>query len=106
MHHFHASPSACTSDIPFVLARLPKKTTGELAMGCGERGYGLLAISGWALWKVVLALAASQLVPVGFAIRWLMGHPGDLQNALQIGFYSLGVLNLLVVLPDVVGLRR
>jgi hypothetical protein len=106
MHHLRASSPACAADIPWVLRRLPKKITGELANELGERGYGMLALSGWVLWKFILALAMSQLAPLPFAIRWLMGHPGDLQNALQVQFYCLGVLSVVVVLPDLMGLRR
>lgn len=64
------------------------------------------AVPGWAVWKLMVALFLSQLGPLVFFIKWLSGHPGDLQNAFALSMYLIALLNLVVVIPDVWSLQR
>jgi hypothetical protein len=103
MHHFH-SPSGCGAQD--ILTRLPKKVNGKLEMKFGAAGYGAYAVPGWAFWELLVAFVLSQIGPAIFAIRWLFGHPSDLQNAFILSFYSVALLNLVVVVPDIWSMRK
>lgn len=106
MHHLH-NPRGCGAhDIEDILKRVPKKTIGKLEMKFGVAGYGMHAVPGWAFWKLLVALLLTQIGPLIFAIRWLCGHPGDLQNAFILSFYLMGLLNLVVVVPDIWSMHK
>jgi hypothetical protein len=107
MHHFY-HPSGCcgTEEIEDILCRVPKKVNGKLENKIHAVGYGLQAVPGVALWKVLVALAFLHVGPLIFAVRWLLGHPGDLQNAFLSLFYLVGLLNLIVVLPDIWSFKK
>jgi len=106
MHYFHDSSCCGTEDIEAILSRVPKKTNGKLENKTHAVGYGILAIPGLALWKVFIALVLVHIGPFIFACRWLHGHPGDLQNAFLSSFYLIGLLNLIVVMPDVWSFKK
>ena len=89
-----------------ILTRIPKKTNGRLKKEYGALGYGMHAIPGWAVWKLMVALFLSQLGPSVFLIKWLYGHPGDLQNAFSLSMYLIALLNLVVIIPDVWNLQK
>lgn len=66
----------------------------------GEEGYGLHAVSAWSLWKGFVAFLILSMPPSVFAVRWLVGHHGDLQNAFMLELLLIGVLNVFVVKVD------
>ena len=55
------------------------------------------AITGYCFWKAVVVLLFAQIVPAIFAIRWLIGHKGDWQNAMMLETVVIGVLNIIVM---------
>lgn len=79
---------------------LPKKISGKLKKDFGIEGYGLRAISAWSLWKGLVAFLLLSLPPFVFAVRWLIGHEGDLQNAFMLEVLLIGVLNIFVMRLD------
>jgi hypothetical protein len=102
MHQFHhpwgcgCGPKAITD----ILDRIPKKINGRLPDGFQARGYGMLAVRGWALHKWLVAVALSQIGPLIFLIRWLCSHPGDLQNAFMLSMSTWAALSAIVIFPD------
>lgn len=89
-----------------IITRIPKKINGRLEQEYGALGYGMHAVPGWAVWKLMAALVLSQVGPLVFLIKWLCGHKGDLQNAFTLSMYLIALLNLIVVVPDVWSLRK
>jgi hypothetical protein len=83
-----------------VMLLVPKKVNGLLERKFGVIGWGIQAVPGLAIWKCFVALLLSQIPTVIFAVRWLFGHPGDLQNAFLFSFYILGLLNVVIIIPD------
>jgi hypothetical protein len=83
-----------------VLRLLPKKINGRLMNELWATGYGLKAITAWSFIRTVAAFILLQVPPLIFAIRWLIGHPGDLQNAFLLEVLLISMLNIFVVLPD------
>jgi hypothetical protein len=106
MHHFHNPGSCGTQDIEDVIKRIPRKLNGRLEKKYGVLGYGMHALPGWAVWKLMVALFVSQIGPSVFCIRWLFGHSGDLQNAFSLSMYLLALLNIVVVVPDIWSLQK
>lgn len=89
-----------------IITRIPKKTNGRLKREYGALGYGMHAVPGWAVWKLMVVLVVSQAGPAVFMIKWLCGHAGDLQNAFSLSMYLIALLNLVVVVPDVWSLQK
>jgi hypothetical protein len=89
-----------------VMLLIPKKINGLLERKFGVIGWGIQAVPGLALWKCFVALFVSQVPTAIFAVRWLFGHPGDLQNAFLFSFYVLGLLNFLLVVPEKWSLQK
>lgn len=83
----------CPSAINF----LPKEIHGKLKKEFGVEGYGLRAVSAWSLWKAFVAFLVVSIPPSVFAVRWLIGHQRDLQNAFIVEVVLIGVLNIFVV---------
>jgi len=83
-----------------VLQLIPKKVNGKLKDEAWVEGYGLKAITAWSFSRTVTAFLILQVPPIVFAVRWLIGHPGDLQNAFFLEFLLISLLNIFVVLPD------
>ena len=86
-----------TSKLGNVLQHVPKKINGKLQR---LDGYGMQAVPGYCFWKAVVVLLFAQIAPVIFAIRWLIGHKGDWQNAMVLEFVVLTVLNIIVIQHD------
>ncbi|KAL2057472.1 hypothetical protein ABVK25_002525 [Lepraria finkii] len=101
MHQFHNLRGCTAQDVTNILDRIPKKIRGKLEHRFGAVGYGMHAVPEWAFWKVLVALAVLQLGPLVVAVRWLCGHPGDLQNGFNLSMYLVGLMNVLVVMPDI-----
>ncbi|KAG8530715.1 uncharacterized protein KY384_004072 [Bacidia gigantensis] len=106
LHSLHAPHECEAEDMEDIVSRIPKKVNGKLINGLDIEGYGMQAIPGWSVWRAMVALFLSQVDPLIFAVRWLCGHSGDLQNAFQLAVYLLGFLNIVVVMPDVWSLRK
>jgi len=106
MHYFHHQSDCGSEEIEDILSRVPKKVNGKLENKNHAVGYGMQAVPGLALWKVLIALALIHIGPLIFAGRWLCGHPGDLQNAFLSLFYLVGLLNIIVILPDIWSFKR
>ncbi|KAF7511949.1 hypothetical protein GJ744_003182 [Endocarpon pusillum] len=87
-------------NLPMVLNVLPKKIRGKLEKDFGVEGYGLRAVSTWSLWKGFLAFLILSIPPCIFAIRWLIGHEGDLQNSFMLEVLLMGALNIFVIKLD------
>lgn len=80
-----------------ILQHVPKKINGKLQR---LEGYGMQAIPGYCFWKAVVVLLFAQIAPTIFAIRWLIGHKGDWQNAMMLETVIIGVLNIIVMQHD------
>jgi hypothetical protein len=80
-----------------VLQHVPKKINGKLQR---LEGYGMQAIPGYCFWKALVVLLFAQIAPAIFAIRWLIGHTGDWQNAMMLETVIIGVLNIIVMQHD------
>jgi hypothetical protein len=107
LKHHLTNPQKCSNkDIEEIMLLVPKKVNGLLERKFGVIGWGVLAVPGLAIWKCLTALALSQIPPAIFAIRWLLGHPGDLQNAFLFSFYILGALNVVLIIPEKWSLRK
>lgn len=107
LKHHLINPHKCSNkDVEEIMLLVPKKVNGLLERKFGIVGWGVLAVPGLAIWKCFIALALSQIPPAIFAIRWLLGHPGDLQNAFLLSFYILGALNVILIIPEKWSLRR
>ena len=79
---------------------IPKKVNGLLERKFGVVGWGIQAVPGLAVWKCFIVLLVSQVPPAIFAIKWLFGHHGDLQNAFLFSFYILALFNIILVAPE------
>ncbi|KAL5317000.1 hypothetical protein ACEPPN_016052 [Leptodophora sp. 'Broadleaf-Isolate-01'] len=104
-HSFH-NPSNCSEEfIETILSRIPKKTKAMLGMGMEKKGYGMRAISGWAVWKLITALVLTHIGPLIFAIYWLHFKPGQLSDAFTPALYAAvlfdALFGIFVVLPDI-----
>lgn len=76
-----------------------------LGMGMEKKGYGMRAISGWAVWKLITALVLTHIGPLIFAIYWLHFKPGQLSDAFTPALYAAvlfdALFGIFVVLPDI-----
>ncbi|KAI9774940.1 MAG: hypothetical protein M1840_000156 [Geoglossum simile] len=106
MHHFHNHHGCSADDAQHILERIPKKANGKLKTCYAADGYGMHAVPGWAVWKIVALFAVSQICPLAYAIRWLCGHAGDLQNAFVLSMYLVGVFNILLIFPNLFTMQR
>ncbi len=86
--------------------RIPRKIRTPLENKYGTIGHGICAVSSWAIWKVMLAIFLIQIGPSVFAIRWLCEREGGFQNAFMLETVLLGLLNLLIMLPDRLSIRK
>jgi hypothetical protein len=96
---FWTSSHCKTAAIERLIAHLPAKTTGKLERDAIE-GLGLHARQGWAFYKIVITYTITQAPFWGFAVFWLIHHPGDLQNAFQPAQYALALVSALFVVAD------
>ena len=106
MHHFHNLRGCTAQHITDISDRIPKKIGAKLEHRFGAVGYGMYAVPSWAFWKVLVALAVLQLGPLVFVVRWLCGHPGELQNAFTLSMYLVELMNVLVVMPDIWSMQK
>ncbi|KAI9782683.1 MAG: hypothetical protein M1839_004670 [Geoglossum umbratile] len=106
MHYFHNNHKCSADDAQHILERIPKKANGKLKTCYAADGYGMHAVPGWAVWKVLAVFTISQILPLAYAIRWLCGHPGDLQNAFVLSMYLVGVFNILLVFPSLFSMQQ
>ena len=97
--YYHAHARCLTVDrISDLMSGIPHRFTGDrLQM---RPGYGIYARQGLTLYKILIFVLASQVWPLAFAIWWLWHHPGDLQNAFSLSYYSIGLVTVLVAIPD------
>jgi hypothetical protein len=86
-----------TSKLGNVLQHVPKKINGKLQQ---LEGYGMQAVPGYCLWKAAVVFLFVQIAPVIFAIRWLIGHKGDWQNAMMLESVVIEVFGIIVMLHD------
>ncbi|KAG4435301.1 hypothetical protein IFR05_009227 [Cadophora sp. M221] len=104
-HSFHNASNCSEEFIETILSRIPKKTKAKLGMGMEKKGYGMRAISGWAVWKLITALVLTHLGPLIFAIYWLRFNPGQLSDAFTPALYAAvlfdALFGIFVVLPDI-----
>jgi len=100
-HQIQNSHRCSEHDALDILPQIPKKINSPIAHNFEEVGYGMRAITGFVLWKVVLAMIVSQTPAMGFAAWWLYQRPWDLQNALTPAVLILGYLTIILVIPDV-----
>ena len=79
---------------------VPRKVNGMLKKEFGIVGWGVQAVPGLAMWKCAVALVLSQVPPMIFAVRWLLWHTGDFQNAFMFSVYLLMLLNFILLVPE------
>lgn len=71
------------------------KKVDALLKDKGAEGWGLHAVQGWSLWKVILWMGAFTLLGLLFVILWLvLVDPKDLQNAFTPGAFLVAMLCL------------
>lgn len=78
------------------LPKLVQKWTDSIP----SEGYALYNIIAWSFLRTLLWFILVQIPPVIFAVRWLLGHHGDLQNAFEAEAILLMVLGMFVVQRD------
>lgn len=80
---------------------IPKKLDALLKPDKGAEGWGLHAVQGWSLWKIVLWIGAFTVVGVLFVILWLvLVDSKDLQNAFTPGAFLVAMLCVALGIPQ------
>ena len=83
-----------------LLACTPKKIDGKLEDEIETTGYGMHAVPGLSVEKLLVGIGLSVIGPLIFAIYWLCKHPGDLQNA-AVPAMLVAAFFAVMTLPDV-----
>ena len=83
---------------------VPKKKNERLADAMGTEGWGLHAVQGFSLWKILVWIAVLGVLGLAFVALWLsFVNRTDLQNAfVPITFFMTAILLMLGV-PQVLG---
>lgn len=82
------------------LEMIPKKVDA-LLKDKGAKGWGLHAVQGWSLWKIVFWMGAFTVLGLLFVILWLvLVDPKDLQNAFTPGAFLVAILCLPLGIPQ------
>lgn len=83
------------------LEMIPKKVDALLKPDKGAEGWGLHAVQGWSLWKIVFWMSAFTVLGLLFVVLWLvLVDPKDLQNAFTPGAFLAGMLCLALGIPQ------
>ncbi|KAL1961902.1 hypothetical protein VTN77DRAFT_935 [Rasamsonia byssochlamydoides] len=83
------------------IAMIPKKTDSTLASDVGTEGWGLYAVQGWSLWKIVLWICACNFIGMVFVVLWLvLVDKTDLQNAFVPATFLVTMLCLAIGIPQ------
>ncbi|KAL4908363.1 hypothetical protein BDW74DRAFT_100086 [Aspergillus multicolor] len=81
---------------------IPKKVDALLEQQKGAEGWGLHAVQGWSLYKIVVWMGTFTLIGLLFVMLWLvLVDPKDLQNAFAPGMFLAAMLCLAVGVPQV-----
>ena len=88
MEYFH-EPS-CAGTLNYALGSFPKKRNNEIA----KTAWGLYACEQLSFFRILLLLGSVLAGTLAFVPYWLLGHPGDLQNAFTplFFFFSFAVV--------------
>lgn len=95
-HHFHEGCCPASEDI---VRGIPKRKK-LLESQYGITAFGMHAQQGLAFSKFLVFFFGGLAGPFAFAIWYLTWNPWDLQNAFCLVFLMLGVISVLVLLPD------
>lgn len=80
---------------------IPKKVDTLLEQHKGAEGWGLHAVQGWSLYKIVLWIGVFTVIGLLFALLWLvLADPKDLQNAFTPGMFLAAMLCLAIGIPQ------
>ncbi|RAO73074.1 uncharacterized protein BHQ10_009086 [Talaromyces amestolkiae] len=83
------------------LEMIPKKVDPLLQPHKGAEGWGLHAVQGWSMWKIVLWMGALTVVGLLFVVLWLvLVDSKDLQNAFTPGMFLVAMLCLALGVPQ------
>lgn len=83
------------------LEMIPKKVDALLEPDKGAEGWGLHAVQGWSMWKIVFWFGALGMVGMLFMVLWLvLVDPKDLQNAFTPVMALMTILGLAVAIPQ------
>lgn len=82
---------------------IPKKVD-ELLRQKGVTGWGMYAVQGWSLWKMMAWIAVIITLGLVFVVLWLvLVDSKDLQNALAPVMFLSTMLCFAVALPQYLG---
>jgi hypothetical protein len=89
---------SCSRVLPLIqhLPKFVQEWTDQIPV----EGYALYNVIAWSLARTMLWFMLVQIPPTIFAVRWLMGHHGDLQNAFEAETILLMMLGVFVVQRD------
>lgn len=100
MEYFNNPTCAGTSAT--TLLTFPKKLNGQL--GHNEKhGWGLRACKHLSFFRTSILSMVILAGPIAFFVYWLLGHPGDLQNASVPMFLAFAAIGTFIVLPHYYG---
>lgn len=79
------------------IGMVPKKSDGPLDMDCGAEGWGILAIQGFAIYKIAVWIGFVSFLGLIFAGLWLVYvERTDLQNAfIPYSFFATTLIMIL-----------
>ncbi|CZT42363.1 uncharacterized protein RSE6_02233 [Rhynchosporium secalis] len=63
-----------------ILSQIPKKTRSKLSMEFHQEGFGMRAVPGWEMWRIVTIIVVPHVCLFAFAIFWLVHNPGALSD--------------------------
>lgn len=87
------------------LAMVPKNTTAALAAEMGTEGWGLHAVQGYSLSKVLTWIAVLTLLGLVFVVFWLsFVNKTDLQNAFLPAMFLGTMLLMALAVPQLLGI--
>ena len=98
LDYYHGYRCCLKNDIGQFILEIPHRVCGS---NFEKKGYGIWARQGWTLTRLVAFGLVTQSWALFFMAFWLWNHPGDLQNAFSPAYYTLGLVTVFVVVPDV-----
>jgi hypothetical protein len=80
-HYIQRHASVNDQEVDALISGLPKRIKSCHGMKGRSHGYGIRAVHGWSVVKVLSLFIISAIPGLLFFCVWLVNHPGDLQNA-------------------------
>ena len=101
MYDANSNPSQATD----TLAMIPKNTMAALGAEMGTEGWGLHAVPGYSLFKVLAWIAVLTVLGLVFVVCWLtFVNKTDLQNAFIPAMFLSSMLLMALAIPQLLGI--